>query len=403
VPVYTSFDHNDPSLTAAAIRELHGEMRESCPVAHSDQHGGFDVLTRYADVRQALASAASFSSADGVFIPPSGAVRVPALEFDDPEHATWRAIMGPPLTIRAVRALEPTIGQVTDQLIDEFAGRGHADLVSELAEPLPSLIVGRMVGLDAEHSLAARKVAAAMYASIGRPDFAARYADFGAFVEAQLADRRQYPQDDFLTQVASGAVDGVPVDSDGATGLMVAYLLGGHHSTGSGIAGLLHHILTGPGLQARLMADPGLMPQAVEESLRLNTPLQYFARTARADTEVAGEPIAAGRRVLLDLAGANRDPRTFGCPEAFDLDRGRNPHVAFGGGAHICQGQHLARAELRIAAQRLLARLPGVRIAGPCEEVFVGGKLITFASLPVTFTAEPQGGLAQSSDRARST
>jgi cytochrome P450 len=389
VPAYASFDHNDPGLTAAAVRDLHNEMRERCPVAHSDQHGGFDILTRHRDVRQALASAASFSSADGVFIPPSGGAKVPALEFDDPEHAAWRAVMGPPLTIRAVRALEGTIRQVTDGLIDGFASRGDADLVSELAEPLPSIIVGRMVGLDAERSLAAREVAARLFASVGRPDFAARYDDFAAFVEAQLAERREHPTGDFLTQVAAGAVDGVPVDADGATGLMVAYLLGGHHSTGSGIAGLLHHILTEPGLKARLVDDPGLMPGAVEESLRLNTPLQYFARTARADTEVAGECIAAGRRVMLDLAGANRDPRVFGRPDAFDLDRPRNPHVAFGGGAHICQGQHLARAEMRIAAGRLLERLPGIRLAGPAEEVFVGGKLITLATLPVAFAAQP--------------
>lgn len=386
---YEEFDHNAPR-TGAELRQLHEEIREECPVLHSRQHGGFSLLTRYDDVRHVLHSPDAFSSADGVFIPPSGVPPVAAMEFDEPEHSMWRRILEPPLTLRAVRAFEPTITEVVDKLIDVFAPAGRADLVAQLAEPLPSILIGRLVGLDSERSLAARNVGAALFASIGGPQFEERMAEFAAFTEAQLAERRAEPRGDFLTEVASGTVDGQPVDADGATGLMIAYLLGGHHSTGSGIAGLLRHLLTEPGLKDAVQASPERLGQAVEESLRLNTPLQFFARTARPGAQAGGECLPAGSRVLLDLAAANRDPRRFDRPGEFDLSRARNPHVAFGGGLHICQGQHLARAELRIAAARILDRLPDVALAGEAPEIVAGGKLVTTATLPVRFTPKAQ-------------
>lgn len=383
---FTDFDHNDGSLSAEEFRSRHDDMRERCPVAHSSRHGGFDVVTRYEDVRKALSSPETFSSADGVFIPPTGLPPVAAMEFDNPEHAMWRKLMEPPLTVRAVRDFEPTIVEITDFLIDAFAADGSADLVRDVAEPLPSIVVGRVVGLNHDESLAGREVAAQLYAALGTPNFESQMTGFTAFVDAQLEARRRHPREDFLTQVAAGVVDGVPIDTSGAAGLVIAYLLGGHHSTGSGIAYLLRDVLTHDDLRQAVTSDPKVMARAVDESLRLNTPLQYFARTAVGDADLSGGCIAKGSRVLLDLASANRDPRQFEDPETFDLNRRRNPHVAFGGGTHVCLGQHLARTEIRIAVGRLLERLPDLTLAGEAPEVVVAGKLLTTATLPVTFT-----------------
>jgi cytochrome P450 len=383
---FGEFDHNDESLSADDFRRRHDIMRETCPVAHSNQHGGFEVVTRYEDVRSVMSSPQAYSSADGVFIPESGFPRVAAMEFDDPEHAMWRKIMEPPLTVRAVREFEPVIVEIVDFLIDSFAAGGTADLVRDIAEPLPSIVVGRVVGLDHDESLAGREIAARLYASIGSPDIDQQMAQFTAFVEQQLELRRQDPRDDFLTQVASGEVDGMPIDTAGAASLMVAYLVGGHHSTGSGIARLLRDVLSNDQLKEAVVSDPKALIRAVDESLRLNTPLQYFARTAVEDTEIGGSCIAKGSRLLLDLAAANRDPRQFDEPDRFDLGRRRNPHLAFGGGAHVCVGQHLARTEIRVAVARLLERLPDMVLAGETPEIVVAGKLLTTQALPVSFT-----------------
>ena len=231
-------------------------------------------------------------------------------------------------------------------------------------------------------------MASSLFAALGSPEFAERMDEFSAFVDGQLDERRAHPRDDFLTQVASGVVDGVTVDSEGATGLLIAYLLGGHHSTGSSIAFLFRELLSRDAVRSSVRSDPKLLAKAVEESLRLNTPLQYFARTALGDVELETGGVPRGRRVLVDLAAANRDPRQFENPDDFDLERRRNPHVAFGAGGHVCLGQHLARAEIRVAISRVLERLPDVALSGAAPEVVVGGKLLTTATLPVTFTPE---------------
>ncbi|WP_200871736.1 cytochrome P450 [Actinomadura welshii] len=388
-----AFDHLDRTLSAEDVRRAHAEMREACPVVHSDRHGGFDFLTRYGDVRAALTDTGSFSSADGVHIPPSRLLPpVPALEFDEPEHAQWRRVLDGPLTPRAVRAFEPVITEIVDLLIDDFATAGQADLVCRLTEPLPAIVIGRMIGLDQAEAVRARGIAAALFAAMGTDEFPARFAEFSEHTRRWLADRRENPRDDMLTEMAGGVVQGKEIDEAGATGLLLAYIVGGHHSTGSALGGLIRHVLTVPGLRDGLLADRRGLPRVIEESLRLTTPLQLFARTLRCPVRVGDRDLAEGGRVLLDLAAANRDPREFGDPEEFDPRRTRNRHVSFGAGPHVCQGQHLARAELRITLTRLLDRLPDLRLDGePVETGLVGGSLMTHAALPVAFTPENAG------------
>jgi cytochrome P450 len=382
----TSFDHLEPSSTAE-VRAAYENMRESCPLAHSDRHGGYDFVNRYADVRAALHDAVTFSSADGVFVPPSGLPPTPALEFDDPEHSTWLTVMRGPLTLKAVRGFEASIGKIVDDLVDGFAARGSADLVTELAEPMPAIVIGELVGLDRPQAVDVRELAAALFASIGTPDFPERMAQFTEYTENCLEDRRREPRDDYLTALVNGEIAGIPIGPGDVVGLLVAYLVGGHHSTSSGLAGLLRHVLTEPGLRDKLAADENLLPHIIEESLRLTTPLQLFARTATLPVALQDETLPAGRRVLLNLASANRDPREFEDPDQFSTQRGRNRHLSFGAGSHACLGQHLARAELRIATTRLLERLPDLQVDGEIvESGLIGGTLMTIQSLPVRFT-----------------
>jgi len=383
----TEFDHTDATLPADEVRRRYAEMREHCPIAHSDRFGGLDYISRYNDVRSVLSDAKTFSTTDGVFIPPSGLPKIPPLEYDPPEHTVLTALMDGPLNSRAVRAFEPTIEDIANSLIDGFAAAGTADLATELTEILPAIVIGRMVGLDHDDAVAVRRISMATFVSIGRPDFPNHLQAFIAFMEAQLDKRKKEPSDDFLTALAHGEVDGKPVDAQFVTGIMQAFMLGGHHSTATAIAGLFKHVLPEPSVREGIMTDDQLLHRAVEESLRLTTPLSLFARTVRCGTEVGGVALSEGDRVMVNLAAANRDPRQFSNPETFDVGRALKPHLAFGRGLHTCSGQHLARAEMRVALRTLLTRLPDVRIDGEITETgLTGGTMMQVSSLPVVFT-----------------
>ncbi|MGV9800799.1 cytochrome P450 [Mycobacterium sp. NPDC003449] len=377
-------------MSAADMRQAYTDMREQCPIAHSERFGGLDYVSRYADVREILSNADTFTSGEGVFIPDTGVPRVPPLEFDPPAHTTLRKMMDGPINPRAVRGFEPTIVEIANGLVDEFAARGTADLADELAEPLPAIVIGRMVGLDKDESVEVRRIAIKLFESIGTPEFEANMQEFAAFNEAQLELRRRQPRNDYLTDIATGELNGVPVDAERVTGIMTAYLLGGHHSTATGIGGLLRYVLTVPGLRDRLVNndDKALLHRVIEESLRLTTPLQFFARTVHGDSSVGGVQFSENQRVVMNLAAANRDPRQFDDPECFNADRSRNAHVAFGGGLHSCQGQHIARAEMRAVLQVLLTRIPDVHLVGDVDETGVIAGLMAVTSLPVAFTPE---------------
>lgn len=384
----TSYDHQDSSVPADEVREIFTRMRESgCPLVRSEHYGGFSYVNRYEDVRNALTDPETFSSGqNGIAIPETGLPKIPALEFDEPAHTMWREVLGAPLAPGAVRAFEPTIAEIANLLIDKFATTGRADLVGSFAEPLPAIVIGRMVGLDQSEAVEVRALAVAMFESIGTAEFADQQARFVAFTAERLAERRAHPREDYLTQLAHGSVAGIRLDAGGVAGVLTAYLLGGHHSTAAGIAGLLRHALTESGLGEKA-GDRKTIARVIEESLRLTTPLQLFARTVTTDTRIGEHPLEAGERIMLNLASANRDPAVFADPESFDPGRRRNPHVAFGGGLHTCQGQHLARAELRIALETLLTRLPDVHLTGRVVEAgMTSGMLLPIVSLPVAFT-----------------
>jgi cytochrome P450 len=384
---YPDYDPYDPNTGADQIRTQYREMQDLCPVAHVPHHGGFDVVTRYDDARDVAAQPKTFSSADGSFIVPSGFPPIPPLDFDEPDHRRWVKLMQPPLTLAAVRELEPRITEIVNDHIDRFAAAGEAELFSALAEPVPVDVIAGLVGLDPEAAVEMRRVGMNVFAAIGTDEFDRHMQAFTDFTDAELAARRENPRGDYLSELASGELNGETIDDVGSAGIMVALLVGGHHSTASALAGLVHHVLSTPGLAGRLAEDPDLLDRTIEESLRLTTPLQFFTRTTTEDTEVSGCPVPAGRRVVLNFGAANRDRREFPEPDMFDPDRARNKHLAFGHGIHLCIGRHLARAELRIALTELLRRLPDIRLDGdPVEPGYIGSMMLSIVELRVRFT-----------------
>lgn len=384
-------DHHDMSVPGEVVRHAYTEMRERCPVAHIDLYGGYELISRHEDVQAVVDDHETFSSAgEGVLIPPSGLGQIQALEDDRPEHTASRKVFNAAVSPQAVRELRPAITEVVNAQIDKFARLGSADLIADLADPVPALVIGRMAGFDADGSIEIHELAVRTFAAIGTEEFPDAFSQFSGFVEAALDNGRRNPGTDFLSQLASGSVAGVPTDNEYACRLLVSLFIGGHHSTASGLAGLFYHVLTDRSLRNRLVEDPTLIAPAIEESLRLTTPLQLFARTALRDTKLADKTLAAGARVFVNYAAANRDPRVFEAPDEFRIDRKPNQHLAFGHGVHNCVGKQLARAEMDFGLTEVLRRLPDVELVETNipESGLIGGTLMTRTHLPVRFTPE---------------
>jgi cytochrome P450 len=384
----TTFDHNDPTQPATEIYAKYAELVSGCPVAHVDRHGGYLLVSGYECARDVATDADTFRSGDGVFLPDAGMPRIPALEYDGAEHATWRGLIDDLVNPNAVRNLEPLVTEVVNQQIDTFIGRGHADLAVDFAEPVPAVVIGRMVGLTREESLTNRELAGAAFAAIETPEFETKFGEFAGYGLARIAERRAHPRNDFLTMLASGEHKGIPIDDQTAIQILVALLMGGHHSTASGILGMLRYALSDNSIRDTIAQDPRALPRLLEESLRLTTPLQMFARTVAAPATIGARQVDDGTRVLLNYGAANRDPNQFPNPDNFDLSRRRNPHLAFGAGIHLCAGQHLARLEMKTALTLLLSRLPDVQLSGDITTSgLIAGALMTITSLPVRFSA----------------
>jgi cytochrome P450 len=378
----------------ARTLELFDAARSRCPVAHSDEHDGFHLLLAYDDVKRAMADHGLFSSRPQVLRPMLPRKPIPALEMDPPKHQHWRALFNQAVTARTAGMLEALVRADINRHIDAFISRGSAELVEELAEPVPAEAICHLMGVDEELVPIVREKAIAMFAAMGEPEeFGRRQAEFGAITVGEIHKRKREPRDDYLTYLASVEVEGRELDDDDYVVLLAAFLGAGHHSTTSAMSSLIYEVFRTDGLRGRLTADPDLIPTAVEESLRLHPPFYGFFRRTTADTEVAGVEIPQECDVYVGWAAANRDPDVFPDPAEFRLDRGRNRHMSFGFGVHTCPGAPLARMELRVAIEELLRRVPDMRIEieEPRYE-FGGGDYAFIVELPVTFTPQEHGG-----------
>lgn len=374
--------------------KLFDEARGRCPVAHSDEHDGFELFLAYEDVRAGMANHELFSSEPQVLRPMLPRKPIPALEMDPPRHQHWRALFNQAVTARSAQQMEPLVRADINRHIDAFIGRGHAELIAELAEPVPAEAICHLVGVDEELVPTVRELAIEMFAAMGEPEeFGRRQAKFGEVTVGEIHKRQTEPRDDYLTYLANVEVEGRKLDDDDYVVLLAAFLGAGHHSTTSAMASLIFEVFGSEEMRERLVADPEAIPIAVEESLRLHPPFYGFFRRATEDTEVEGVEIPKGRDVYMSWASANRDPGEFPEPAQFRLDRGRNRHMSFGFGVHTCPGAPFARMELRVVIEELLRRIPDltIEIDEPKYE-FGGGDYAFMLELPVSFA--PQTGAA---------
>jgi len=378
------FDPTDPRVVQNPY-PFYEAMRAKCPVGHGSRFGGFHVLSRFADVYDAAHHPEVFSSAQGVTVPDFGnpMTAIP-LEIDPPEHTRWRHLTQAWFSPAAALALEPDMRAIVNRQIDAFVDRGHADLATELAVPVPPIVIARMLGFPEEDWQYYRQLSETMLEAAANEDSqvnAAQALQLFSYLFEALEDRRDNPRDDMLTRIVQLRFDGRPLTEDELLGITFLVAVAGHETTVGAIGALLLRLAERPEVRTALEAQPELVFSAIEESMRLEPPIQYFSRTVTRDTEIGGVRLAAGAKVLLSWASANRDPDAFSDPDDFVFDRPNNRHLAFGAGPHRCLGAHLARLELKVVLEETLRRIPPWRVVGP---VVMGGginRLVT--ALPV--------------------
>lgn len=363
-----------------------------CPVAHSDEHDGFHLLLAYDDVRASMADHGLFSSEPRISRPILPGKSLPALEMDPPRHEEWRRLFSQALTPRTVGIVEEQVRGYVNERIDSFIGRGSADLVKELCEPVPAETICRLVGLDDELIRVVCDKAEDLFASHTDPEaFVGHWQEFGEMTLEEVRKRREEPRDDYLTYLANVEVEGRPLEEEEYVGMFYGWFGAGHHSTTSAMVSLIFDVFGSPRLREELRADPDLIPVAVEESLRLHPPFYGFFRRTTADTTVAEVEIPEGSDIYMGWAAANRDPQAFPEPDSFRLDRGRNRHMSFGFGIHTCPGAVLARMELRVALEELLRRVPDLHVdIDELDYHFAAGDSVHVTGLPVSFAPRPQ-------------
>ena len=321
------------------------------------------------------------------------------INMDDPDHKRRRNLVNRGFTKQRVEAHEPKIRAICRELIDAVLPKGRCEFVREIAAPLPMIMIGDLLGVEPEDrdrllrwsdellgGGAARELPPAE-----RRNHAAKVAlEYIAYAQAVIADRRKRPRNDLMSILVHGEIEGDRLSEEEIIQESLLILVGGDETTRHVITGGMLALIQNPAERSRLAADPRGVPTAVEELLRWVTPIQNMNRTATRDTTLRGQKIREGDRLLLLYPSANRDERVFRDPFRLDLSRSPNHHVAFGGpGTHFCLGASLARLELRVMFEELLARMPELSLAVPARELSYrpSNFIVGLEEMPVEFEA----------------
>jgi cytochrome P450 len=368
--------------------ELFSRLRAECPVHWTARvseypgEAGFWSVTRARDIHTVSRDWRTYSSELGgvtavtdVF--PIELMRAMFIGMDPPKHDRLKVLFQAGFTPKRIAAHEPEIKQIVTRVLDSLQGRDSCDLVSEVAQPVVSRVIGSFMGIPAEDDAVwARLMNTALAA--GDPDLnpegmqsilANEIPEIFARCSRMIAARREHPTDDLTSVLVHAEIDGQKLEEHEIVMGFFLLVAAGNDSTKatycSGMRALMEH----PDQRRALLADPSLIPTAVEESLRMFPAFAHFRRTATQDTELAGQPIRQGEKVVMWYVSSNRDESRFEDPHRFDVRR-RAEHQAFGaGGRHFCLGAALARLELRVLLEETLARYPAMEMAGPTTVV----------------------------------
>jgi cholest-4-en-3-one 26-monooxygenase len=402
--IHADIDIYDPDLYVARVpHEAFAHLRQRTPVCwHPEPKGGpgFWCVLKYADVMQVSKNPMTFSSNRGTNIedvPEEELSMLQAimLNMDPPQHSKFRRIVSQAFVPRIIGALEPHVREMARDIVDGIAGRGECDFVREVAAELPLQVIVELMGVPQEDRF---KVFDWSNRLIGfddpefgtsREDGRAAATEMWMYANELAVQRKAEPRDDLVTKLISGTVDGEHLTEFEFDSFFLLLAVAGNETTRNLVSGGMLALMENPEQMARLVADPSLIPSAVEEMLRWVSPVMHFRRTATADTEVGGQKIRKGEKVVMFYPSANRDEDVFPNAMSFDVGRTPNDHLAFGIGEHFCLGTRLARLEIRIIFEEILRRLPDIELNGSARRLrsnFING----IKSMPVRFTPERQ-------------
>jgi cytochrome P450 len=354
---------------------------------------GFDpepewIAYRYDDCSRILRDAKTFTSTGydtsiGVVL---GHV---ILGMDDPEHRSHRNLVAHAFREKALARWEPElIVPIIDEQIDHFAGDGEADLVRQLTFEFPVRVIARLLGLPEEdfpqfHRRGIELIG--LVADIDRGLAASEW--LREYFSVLCAERRAHPADDLISDLVVAEIDGEKLTDEAICSFLRLLLPAGAETTYRSSGNLLFLLLTHPDQLAAVQADRSLLPQAIEEGLRIEPPLLTITRTATTEVEVGGVRLGPGEPITTHIGSANHDEARWDDPDSFDIFRPAQPHIAFAHGPHMCLGMHLARLETRALLNRVFDRLPGLTLDRSSDPYIRGDVFRAPTALPVTFSA----------------
>ncbi|MEQ9639571.1 MAG: cytochrome P450 [Alphaproteobacteria bacterium] len=371
------------------------DMRQRCPIAHSERLGGAWLTSTYDDVQALIRRVPELSNRQPTVLPiPDGKDPLaeyqsdlfPPVTTDPPEHGPYRRLLLPFFTVKAVESHRPFTEQLCDRLIDGFIDHGQCDAGDDYARQISPRVIGHLLGIDPDRTdefvdWVQNFLSFDISEEASRADY---YRIIRGFFAEQVAERRANPGDDYISRLLSGEINGEPLSDKQTVGICILLLSAGIDTTWSSIGSSLLHFATHPDDRRRLVVEPDLLPNAVEEMLRLHAPV-YAGRIALQDVEHGDVTIKRGERMILNLPAANRDPATFENPDEAVLDREKNRHVAFGVGIHRCVGSNLARMEMEVALGVWLRRIPEFELGDPAGVSWSRGQVRGARHVPIVF------------------
>jgi cytochrome P450 len=385
----TDFSHLEPEWSADPY-PIQDDLRQRCPVAHTERFGGAWLPTRYEDVAAVAYDTDRFSSRSVIlsnFRPPPELAPVggsPPISSDPPFHHDARKLLLAAFTKKEVARQEPATRAFCHSLIDSFPEGDVIDAARDYAQHIPVRVIANMLGFPPEDGPQFREFVEDLLEGINLPpdERQERVSRLFDYLLDQVHKHLDEPRDDLTTFLINAELYGQKLPPDVVTGAMALLLIAGIDTTWSAIGASLWHLARTPGDRARLVAEPGLLPTAMEEFLRAYAPVT-MARLVKEDMHWHGVDMKADDWILLSFPAANRDPAQFDGAGEVVIDREANRHAAFGLGIHRCLGSHLARMELRVALEVWLERFPVFTLDDPGAVTWSAGQIRGPRALPL--------------------
>ena len=385
----SDFSHLEPEW-AADPYPIQDDLRQRCPIAHTQRFGGVWLPTRYEDIAAIAYDTERFSSRAIImsnFRPPRELAPVggsPPISSDPPFHHDARKLLLPAFTKTAVTRQEPATRAFCHSLIDAFGERDIVDAAHDYAQHIPMRVIADMLGFPPEDGPRFREFVENVLEGINLPpdERVARFMKLFDYLLAQVHEHLENPREDLTTYLINAELYGHKLDSSHVVGTMALLLIAGIDTSWSAIGASLWHLARTPADRERLIAEPGLLPTAMEEFLRAFAPVT-MARLVKNDMQWNGIDMKADDWILLSFPAANRDPAQFDRAGEVVIDREINRHAAFGLGIHRCVGSHLARMELRVALEVWLERIPEFSLDDPSAVTWAAGQIRGPRSLPL--------------------